>query len=173
MLSFNLRSAKIPFASCSAKISYRENFSAQCIYELLSILTFVRIHLGFRKIFLWLMPVGIWWLVATGSIVQSMEWTIKGQAMTLRRNVYQNRIRQPSPALWEKTGPIRLWLVGLTAGCKAGRWKSCGTGFSLKFDNMTCLLSGLVHSSYWFWHPELWSWVFIDLQYKLIITLSP
>ena len=37
--------------------------------------------------------------------------------------LYQNNlcvVRERSPALWQKTGHIRLLLMGLTAGCKAG-----------------------------------------------------
>ena len=44
--------------------------------------------------------------------------------MVLRTNVHQNNIsviRQQLPALSEKTGPICLLRVGLTAGHKAGR----------------------------------------------------
>ena len=43
----------------------------------------------------------------------------KGQAMALRVNVlwYKGSIfRQQSPILWEKTGPLHIALVGLTAG---------------------------------------------------------
>ena len=50
---------------------------------------------------------------------QSIEWMTKGQAMALRVNVLRNKgfvFRQQSPILWEKTGPLHLALVGLTAG---------------------------------------------------------
>ena len=102
--------------------------------------------------FLWLMPAGVWWLVATSSIAQSIEWTIKGQAMVLRTSVYQNNIfviRQQSPALWEKLGPYAYgysrWVLR-HEGCKAGRQKSCGTGFFLNL--ITWLLLGV----YWLWN---------------------
>ena len=55
---------------------------------------------------------------------QSIEWMTKGQAMALRVNILQNKgfvFRQQSPILWEKTGPLHLALVGLTAGRLAGR----------------------------------------------------
>ena len=44
--------------------------------------------------------------------------------MALRVNVLRNKgfiFRQQSPILWEKTGPLHLVLVGLTAGRQAGR----------------------------------------------------
>ena len=50
---------------------------------------------------------------------QSIEWMTKGQAMALMVNVLRNKgfvFRQQSPILWEKTGPLHLALVGLTAG---------------------------------------------------------
>ena len=50
---------------------------------------------------------------------QSIEWMTKGQAMALRVNVLRNKgfvFRQQSPILLEKTGPLHLALVGLTAG---------------------------------------------------------
>ena len=46
----------------------------------------------------------------------------KGQAMALRVNVLRNKgfvFRQQSPILREKTGPLHLALVGLTAGRQA------------------------------------------------------
>ena len=49
----------------------------------------------------------------------SIEWMTKGQAMVLRVNVLRYKgfvFRQQSPILWEKTGPLHLALVGLTAG---------------------------------------------------------
>ena len=70
---------------------------------------------------------------------------IKGQAMALKTNVYQNNICmiiQRSLALGQKTGPICLLLVGLMAHCKGSRRKSCGIMF-FKFDNITCNVSVL------------------------------
>ena len=48
----------------------------------------------------------------------------KGQAMALRVNVLRYKgfvFRQQSPILWEKTGPLLLALVGLTAGRQADK----------------------------------------------------
>ena len=53
---------------------------------------------------------------------QSIEWMTKGQAMVLRVNVLRYKgfvFRQQSSILWEKTGPLHLALVGLTAGRQA------------------------------------------------------
>ena len=55
---------------------------------------------------------------------QLIEWMTKGQAMVLRINILRYKgfsSRQQSPILWEKTGPLHLALVGLTAGWQAGR----------------------------------------------------
>ena len=49
--------------------------------------------------------------------------------MALRVNVLQNKgfvFRQQSPILREKTGPLHLALVGLTAGRQAGRRNTAG-----------------------------------------------
>ena len=50
---------------------------------------------------------------------QSIEWMTKGQAIVLKINgLRYNKFifRQQSPFLWQKTGPLHLVLVGLTAG---------------------------------------------------------
>ena len=54
---------------------------------------------------------------------QLIEWMTKGQAMTPSINFFGT---MESPILWEKTGPIHLVLLGLTAGRQAGRRNTAG-----------------------------------------------
>ena len=75
--------------------------SAQCIHELLSTLTFVRIHLGFQNI---LEVNASWHLEISSNKFKSIDHRMNDQRKTiaLRTNVYQNNIfviRQQSSAL--------------------------------------------------------------------------
>ena len=67
----------------------------------------------------------------------------------LRTNVYQNNIfviRQLSPALCEKTGPVHLRLVGLMADRKAVRLADKNLVVQGFFNSITRLLMHI----YWF-----------------------
>ena len=68
------------------------------------------------------MTAGVWWLVVASSIAQSIEWMIKGQAMALRTNAYQNN------SVWLDSNHLHcdknwahtsILLMGLMAGHKA------------------------------------------------------
>ena len=89
----------------------------------------------------------------------------KGQAMALRVNVLRNKgfvFRQQSPILREKTGPLHLALVGLTAGRQADEIR-------LDFEILK-ILYRLNYLDFYFVYSSAMLLIVLEVQFSLFFS---
>ena len=104
---------------------------------------------------------------------QSIEWMTKGQAMALRVNVLRNKgfvFRQQSPILWEKTGPLHLALVGLTAGWLAG-WLAGRLADEIRLDfEILKILYRLNYLDFYFVYSSAMLLIVLEVYFSLLFS---
>ena len=102
---------------------------------------------------------------------QLIEWMTKGQAMALRINVLRYKgfvFRQQSPILWEKTGPLHLALVGLTAGWQAG-WQAGRLADEIGLDfKILKILYRLNYFDFYFVYSSAMLLIVLEVHFSLL-----
>ena len=104
---------------------------------------------------------------------QLIEWMTKGQAMALRVNVLRNKgfvFRQQSPILWERTGPLHLALVGLTAGWQAG-WQAGWLADEIRLDfEILKILYRLNYLDFYFVYSSAMLLIVLEVYFSLLFS---